>query len=446
MARWYAGFQCFGRPEQIAETVEQTVINNQLASFVPIIRFEKGARGKKEFYLFLAIEGDEPGRFPPELDPLLSLSVFRGKAREHFAPSEIASMAGQNMTIQDLGRTIPYLAPPLVEDDDPLGIPDDAVADQSEKACMLTQAHSRLLSWVSARGQGTWREFYSASKSLIPDDSALEPRAIARQLRLLGHLETSRNGERWSCTPSVLVHMLLPDGHPAYVFAGQRDHHMLSVARRCGTVVVTPQPNGNGPERWLLKPANVQAALRLLRSETGSEIECVENRVVALATALPTINDWMLSLPTMSGIVPHLYEIRRYNGEHFITGIWEGKTGFYELWPLDPHRVGYRAKYTAFHNGATNQWLRGDWYGLQFLHFLVSRRRCPIWYDAKLQKVFVINFWRLPELYERVLTLCSGTLPQRSSDYLVYEAVPPTVIQLLSEKLRLDVKAFPINE
>ncbi|MDP9368659.1 MAG: hypothetical protein M3Q03_10360 [Chloroflexota bacterium] len=206
MSRWYAGFRCYGKPDVVINVVERIILRDNLGGVVPLVRIEKGVDRGQEFYLFLAIEGDQPGSVPDELGPLLDLQMLGDRAEGHFSLDDITSMAGPELTVYDYTCRIPYLPPSEPGQEDPLGYDGHRVTGTTTDTILeRTERHDRLLTWVSATGTGSIDLFRGAANVVGLGDRPGEARRILRRLRLLGHVEGSRDGARWSSAPPVLV-------------------------------------------------------------------------------------------------------------------------------------------------------------------------------------------------------------------------------------------------
>ncbi len=444
MSRWYAGFRCYGKPDVVIDVVERIILRDNLGGVVPLVRVEKGVDRGQEFYLFLAIEGDEIGEVPDELEPLLDLQMLGERAEGHFSLDDITSMAGPELSVYHYTCHIPYLPPAELSNEDPLGYDGHRVAGTTtDKILERTEQHNRLLAWTSAAGAGRVDLFRHALNAVGLGDRPGEARRILRRLRLLGHLEGSRDGTRWSSTPPVLVRAAHSCNCDRFFLAGQREPALLRAVARVADIENAAQPDGAGPAPIRFTLRNPKAALRELKEATDGHIRYGGNVAEALAEAVPNIVGWMQSLEELQRILPHLFDVRKYNGRQFEPVSFDGATGFYELWPLRAQSRSASAKYTAFYDGRAHRWLRGDWYGLQYLMWLGKGGRCPAIYQPETGHLIMQDAWRLPELYERVLVLASGSLPLHRPPRITYSGVSERVIRVLQGKLLMRVEGLP---
>jgi len=209
MPRWYAACPCFGLPETVTQQVAALVQQNELRGVVPLIRLEKRPRGR--FFVFLAIQSEKPGDLPPELHPLREHPLLKELMRsgdgriEAFTLDEIRGMVSGEIEMKEYARrlSISLPDPPVQAEPFPPGEEQDETA---ERAMLERGQHfDRLLLWLSAAGSGTRGTFFSACQSLRLADDSREAGFILRRLRLLGHIESSRDGERWFIAPAVLA-------------------------------------------------------------------------------------------------------------------------------------------------------------------------------------------------------------------------------------------------
>jgi hypothetical protein len=66
--RWYKGFSYRGNPRELVEQISKQIQQFVLAEFLPLLRIEKGAKSNKVFYFFIAIESEQIGVIPPQVE------------------------------------------------------------------------------------------------------------------------------------------------------------------------------------------------------------------------------------------------------------------------------------------------------------------------------------------------------------------------------------------
>jgi hypothetical protein len=178
MSRWYAAYPYVGpkRPDTVAEQVTALVRNNDLGQVLPLVRFERGAKG--QFYVFLAVESETPGELPPQLSELREHPILQrllpgdGGARfASFDLDKIKTMVGGEISVQDYARRLsrPLLEPPVFADPFP---PDDGANDAAADALLAqNQRYDRLLVWLSAAGSGSLTVALRACQALVQDQA-----------------------------------------------------------------------------------------------------------------------------------------------------------------------------------------------------------------------------------------------------------------------------------
>jgi hypothetical protein len=205
--RWYIGFSYKGNPKELIEQVSQQIQKQNISQYVPLLRLEKGAKSRKNFYFFLAIESSALGEIPPEIinSSLLKFPCFKNSAvpgNKSFTYEQIKSMVGAAHAVYDYTNPIPYQPVEKVTYDNPFdAIASSPINQSSLDIEALSERYEHLLYWLSALGCGTWESFKKACDALKIE----EPKRILRRLRLLGHIECSSDGARWSIAPTAIV-------------------------------------------------------------------------------------------------------------------------------------------------------------------------------------------------------------------------------------------------
>jgi len=441
MPRWYKAYRCVGKPDAIVQDVGRLVERNDLGQYLPVMRLERKARG--EFYLFLGIESDVEGNLPDKLQEISAILDLRGTPGEgYYTIDQIKTMVTSELRVEDYARRIKYLHAVALPPDDPFAAID---LEQHELSSMPTSQllqssrYTELLLWLSATGNGSWESFRNACRTLRIDPDGLYAKAVARRLRLLGHMETSSDGSRWSIAPTVLS-QLGPSDENTYILSGARDRQLLNTFREIATIKEIPQPYAQGPCTVLVYPNSGQ--------DLSGEIDIFPSPVIIIngvaetyANILPSLVEWKNMLIALPGVLPHNYQIRRYDGSSFVPTPFTGEAGLYELWPLQHNTMALsHALYTLFYDANTDRWLRADWYGLHFLDLIEAGISCPVQYNSTTQSLAIPTQWRLPELYERAVVLASGRLPKFQGNWLVYTHISMDLLESLRTKLSLAVE------
>jgi len=438
MPRWYKGFRCRGiEPQTLVDRIKRQVQQHDLGHLVPVVRVEKRAR-RGGYYLFLGIESPVIGQVPDEVQssPLCSLQI--GHALDQpFTFDEIRPMVGAEHAVHDYVRLIPYLRRSLPPASDPFeeaGIDEETVAHN--EIASQTQQYDRLLTWLSATGQGSWQVFHHAWQSL---GIASRPQQVLRRLRLLGHIETSVDRKRWTIAPSVVFPITTGERVGRWILCGQRNTRLLQHFHQRVNVEIIPQPQGDGPAAVYLDVTSASDLATILAT-VGQPVLQVEQAGLTLARALPSLDNWKRSLESLQGIRPHDFTLKRFTGNSFDEVHFSGESGLYELWPLKVRAAGrasVRPDYTLYYDATEDRWLRADWYGLRFLARYDAGQPCPVRFNSDRNQLAVPADWRWPEVYERALVLASGRLPLRKNGWLMYEHVGAELVDELRNKLPL---------
>lgn len=423
--RWYTGFSYRGNPQDLINKISDQVQRQNLSKSVPLLRVEKGITSRRPFYFFLAIDGCEVGELPTELQTnLLKLSFFQCpiKASRGFSYEQIKSMVGVAHDVYDYTSPIPYQARQNITADNPFELTElQSINPPDADWVKASQNSDRFLYWLSTLGNGSWESFKKSCNALQLE----EPKRILRRLRLLGHLESSLDGSRWSAAPSAIVKINSPNSE--FILCGQRSISLLRQLEEYGIVAsITHQARGEAPTCIQLVVNNPDAIANNFPIINAGEAS------KRLAQILPDIATWQQNLRNVPGIVPSQWEWKHFDGDDFqICGI-PHETGMYQM--CDENR---NLCYTLFYNQNTNTWYQGDWYGLRFLALYHHGASCQADYNFATKCLAIPVKQRWPEIYERALVLASGQLPTYQGNWLLYQNVSEEVAHLLSQKLNV---------
>ena len=442
MPRWYAVFQHRGRPAETLEMISQCIRRDNLSQAVSRISVEKRANRYGEFYFALGIDSDVQGEPPESLDHFLTIPLFKRpqpgfRTRfEPFAHEQLRSMMGSEQTIEDIARVLRYARSGDLAPDDPFADPHDGAEPQDNTTLDRTQGYDRLLTWISAMGSGSLAQFRAACVVLglsAPQDGSGR---ILRRLRLLGHIETSPDGRRWSVTPTALVQNGVDTDQ--MFLAGARDAALLTTLRMYGNVEEIPMERGDAPSHVAVHLGDPRMlafidALRPLDAGRAGE---------RIANVLSDLDGWATTLQRVAGVHPEMFDLRQYDGTTFIDVPNASEGGLYAFY--EPSPAGFaegELKFTLYRDHLTGHWLRGDWYGLRYL---AERRRrgasgLPVRYDPANGRLAILRDHRWPELYERTIVLASGRLPVINGPWLNYLCVSRTLLERLAVLLHLDI-------
>ncbi|HIE00197.1 MAG TPA: hypothetical protein EYP59_07905 [Thiotrichaceae bacterium] len=435
LQRWYKGYSYRGSPKKLVEQISNQVQQHNLSQVVPLLRMEKGVKPRKPFYFFLAIESRQPGQIPSEViqSHLLELAYFNKPipGAERFNYEEIKSMVGIAHDVHDYTHNIPYQPKP-VSYDNPFDFMTSSNSERSlhDDGKDFSHQYERLLYWLSALGGGSWESFKKACQSL----ELTEPKRILRRFKLLGHLESSADGLKWSMSPIALVKVNSQSESQEFVLCGQRSLKLVQRLEQLATVISKNQ--ADAPPCIHIQLAHSENVSDLIE-QINAEFSIIDAGDASrqLANIFPDISKWKQGLKPLQGIKPSLYEWKHFNGEEFVDGIFEGKAGMYQMWPMAETD---RPHYTLFYDPESEAWLQGDWYGLRFLA-LQYNTQAKIYarYDSSTKRLAIPTQLRWPELYERALVLASGQLPTRQDSGLLYDKVGLEVVRQLTTKLNV---------
>ena len=201
--RRYFYARTVGNPQSVLGDIINIVQDADLASEIPLVKLEKNPR--REFYVFLCVESSEGSRIPRGLGAVFAARNLHFQEDYPLRPEEIRPMV-QRQDIEIHGFNALQYRRQLAQDP---GDPFDESDwwQPNEHTSEERARYDRLLQWLSARGEGTWAAFSQACEMLEVTDDRGTARSAIRRLSLLGHVDCSADGSRWSVSPATLVQL-----------------------------------------------------------------------------------------------------------------------------------------------------------------------------------------------------------------------------------------------
>ena len=437
MARQYIAVRAVGNPVYILDRIRQSVQSENLTRVIPAVKFEKRSRG--EFYYFLGMEGqridfldlvqtifeqwDLPGNIIPAL----------------LTPDEIKSMVSQTELETHSLNALTYKSLWSSDFNDPFDLSDAFSNAENVGDPSLGDRYNRLLHWISATCEGTWQTFKNVCSVLQLVDDVNTARSIFRRLTLLGYIESSENGRKWSICPTTLVQCATDQD--VYILAGQQTPMLIEQLMEHYEVELLPQPNYQGPSC-----VRVNGTFTDDVALNGFNIVHAGTVSVQLAQLLPDLDRWKDLLPAIDRLSTTTYKVEIWDGRRYIlcnnfyerNGRYCGDSGLYRLAKQaknNPYQI------VLYFDEPSQRWLRGDWYGLRFLTYHSAGRQFEVKYDSSANEVLIPVEEHWPLLYERALVLASGILPVRSgnSGWLKYSGISSELVQLLTDRLNVSI-------
>ena len=435
--RRYFYARTVGDSRVVLEDIINAVQDADLASQIPLVKLERNPR--REFYVFLGVESSEGSGIPGHLGAIFRARGLRFEESWPLRPEDIRPMV-QRQDIEIHGfNSLQYRRQSAQDPGDPF---DHSDAWQPHQATFEEcSRHDRLLQWLSARGEGTWAAFAQSCEVLEVAREARMARSAFRCLSLLGHIDRSDDGSRWSVAPAALVHF--PDDGGGGFVTGQRTATLIRKLNAVRPLDETIHSHYAGPPRfsWESEPG--------LASDDLTELGIVDAGTTAsrLAELLPELYEWRDSLQSLGGLSTLPYVIERWQDGDFMpcdtvresNGIYQAEAGMYRL-TREGDRTG-RAL-TLFFDPASQRWLRGDWYGLRYLALEALPGGVNAVYRSDRRELLIPDSQRWPLLYERALVLSSGLLPKRAlnPEWLSYPRVSPGMARSLCKKLNVNLQ------
>ena len=457
--RWYKVFLIQGSQERrknVIGDIQDLITKNNLSEHIPFMYIEQTGGSSINSYVFLLIKSEILYKVPQEVEKhliqILDSKQYRLNIRFpkylnfryydeiiNFLKEERKQVKNK-LEIYNFGITIPYN--PVVPTDDPnpfnlLGDVSTAIANS-----LPPENYDLLLYWISSLGSGSWESFRAACNML----KISEPKRLLRRLKLLGHIETSADGSRWSGTPIALVSIRAsqPDSQE-FILCGQRSSNLLDILGDSTFIEYLEQPQGDAPLCIRVQlgadPEAIDQLVEFLR-DRNIAIQNVGNASLKFAEALPTWQEWMQTLPRISApILGYDYAYYDIQQARFIECNFPNITGMYQL---THQKLSQLSPHVCFFDKASDRWFQGDWYGLRFLALQYSDQRLSAKYDRATNNLYIPLSQRWSEIYERALVLSSGCLPSEVKTNLFgrtlqYQNVQAEVAELLANKLNINL-------
>lgn len=389
--RWYRAYRTYGRPGDVVDSLAAYIRQRRISDTVCAVRVERRARG--EFYFFLAFDTEHFGLLPQEVESHLEeCPHLQFGINEPYDLDQIKSMVSGEVQVKALGQCINYRRLKREHVEDPFRQVEDGAGTPSDRG-------EQLLWYLSSMGDGSWHSFSAAATTLGFAGNGDATR-LARALRLLGHMETSEDGQRWGVTPARMVSTPSPDGGVLHFRTGVRRPHA---------------DEERTEQAW--------APDRLEACDDAPELQ---NPASAIADALPDVRMFLRSLSQVGGMSHHI-SLKRFDSTGFVAATFDRQPGMYEATSQSGRTL------TVYFDG--NTWRRGDWYGLRYLTLFEAGVLMPARYQTESWQLAVPADQRPPELFERPLVLSSGLMPRRDESWIVYSNVSPEVAERVCGKL-----------
>lgn len=438
MERRYVPVRAFGDPMQVFERIRQALQAEKLTRVIPAVKFERGAR--REFFVFLTVQGTDDVNFLSQVQTIFTQWNLKGNIIPSFLSyDDIKSMVGRSDFETHGLNTLAYTSLWSNDFGDPFDLSDAFSNVETASDTSLGDRYNRLLHWLSATAEGTWQTFTKVCSVLTLTDDVKIARSIFRRLTLLGYIESSENGQKWSICPTALVQCATDQD--VYFSTGQRSPKLIKHLQEHYDFETLPQRNYQGPAC-----VKVNGIFTDDITLNGFNIVHAGTVSVQLAELLPDLEGWKDILPAIDRLSTTTYNIEIWNGRKYIqcdnfyekNGRYCGDSGLYRLTKKAENN---HYQIVLYFDEPNQRWLRGDWYGLRFLAFNSAGQQFEMKYDSSANEILIPSEEHWPLLYERALVLASGMLPVLSgnSRWLKYSGVSSELAQQLAQKLNVSI-------
>lgn len=436
--RRYVAVRARGNATQIFDRIRNAVQAEGLTRTIPVVKFERNPR--REFYVFLAVENSEDLHLPNDVATVLRHAGLRRNPHWLLEPAEIQPMTGGVELETHSLIALAYKSLWTNDIGDPFDLSDASSEAEEVGDSTLEVKHNRLLYWLSATAEGTWQTFARVCNVLQLAKDGQDARSIFRRLILLGHIESSSDGQKWSICPTTLV-QCAADTEVCFL-AGQRTPRLIEQFNERWELDNIPQPCYHGPSCVKIHGVSPSEL-----ADNGFRLEHAGVAAVQFAQLLPDLEDWKGTLPRIDRLSTPRYNIEIWDSGQFRPcgtfyereGQYFGESGMYRL-TRDEETNPYRL--VLYFDQPNQRWLRGDWYGMRFLAYDAAEQDFEVRYHLNSNDLLMPVNERWPLLYERALVLASGMLPAhaQNSRWLRYSGMPSESIELLTDKLNVSIQ------
>ena len=438
MERRYIPIRAFGRPMQVFEHIRRILQAEKLTRAIPAVKFEKGAH--KEFFFFLTVQGQETTDFLHQLQTIFTRWNLKGNIFYEFCSyDDIKSMVSRGEIETHSLNALKYTSLWSNDTSDPFDLSDAVSNIKDLNNVLIDEKYNQLVHWLSASAEGTWQTFVRVCNILQLAEDVKETKSIFRRLILLGYIESSENGQKWSICPTTLVQCTTDQD--VYILTGQQTPMLVEQLMEHYEVELLPQPKYQGPSCVRVNGIFTDdVALNDFNIVPAGTVS------VQLAKLLPDLEGWKDILPAIDRLSTTTYNIEIWNGRKYMQcdNFYERNERYYGesgLYRLTKKAENNHYQIVLYFDELNQRWLRGDWYGLRFLAYNSAGQQFEIKYDSSANEILIPSEEHWPLLYERVLVLASGMLPVRDNNFrwLKYTNITNELVQLLAEKLNITI-------
>jgi len=450
MKRMYFGILAYGKAPIVRQKLQIAITKCHLGLQIPVIKFEKHPR--QQFYVFLGTD-DAPDESSKDLiNSVMQMSGVSNQLIGWVSESEIRGMATGDIETDVIGGLRSFYESKW---NSFAGDPFTSLESNNETTISpevdKSDQFDRLLYWLSATGVGTWSKFANACDAIGLIDDNCNARQVLRRMILLGHIECSIDGKRWSTCPPVLVQNI---GDPSEWFlCGRRNLKTLYFLKDNFDILIHNQPQHDGPYRISIF-SNADELSILETTDSVEHFKIIDQAALKIANILPDKLNYLDLLREIDSVTPAFLNFHYWNGESFTDPPepvfrkgdgYSGRAGFYQI-TNKSHQDNFKMNLLLDKSGKKHRWLKGDWYGLRFLSMALNNndeieKPSAHWRqrDMKLA-ISPINRW--PMIYERSLIISTGYLPQinRDLNWLIYNGISEELKDRFSYLLDVDIK------
>jgi len=305
---------------------------------------------------------------------------------------------------------------------------------------------NELLFWLSARREGSWRQFRAAAEEIHSTDNEFDANETSRtgddefglhqRLRLdlecLAHVEffASSCEEGWRVAPPTLAVHTMPIGFRA-ILCGARSPALCERVIRAGQTLSCERFDSLDVPDVIRFVTNDISALSEMASQAGIRFQL--NAPFAMLSHIPPCDPPTSRRPQSEFPVGRDWRIREFDS---VTFSWRttdrqraknADTGLFEFQLYD------RWNYFLRRAGKTFKLPRAV-----ALYIRLSHHRGLLRYDTQTRTLSLPGSCRPPRMLERALVLCSGFPPSfdPATVRLTYTDVPSEIAQFAAELLR----------
>lgn len=335
MERLYVGLRVLGQRDRVRNGVIQAIQSLRAGLRIPVIKLERPHSrrgGMREFYLFLGTDEEQDSDLRSLAGEVFHRAHLHGQPFWGIREQELRSSFVGEVDVTVVGGLRDIYEPRWQQVAEALALAEPLPAPDARVEESVP--FDRFLSWLSARGEGTWPAFVQAAQALGIDTG--NPTHLRRRLSLLGHIEWGAGRRRWCIAAPTLIRSAAEPG--CWFLSGARTDRWLERLGRRTPLRLVPQRGA--PTR--VETSGLEEAGASLSLTGGGEVYLDAGGAQQRAERLPSsLAEYKACLDEVPRLIPALLRFQYWDGRAFIdppervyeedVGVYHGRPGMYRI-------------------------------------------------------------------------------------------------------------------